>query len=108
MNKTATLIFTILFMIACSSIALSAETKGQYSMFAGQIVSIDTEHKTLTLKEDTKGTFTCAYGDNTKFFSNNQQKTISDLKVGDIAAVVYAKSSGKDLAKSVSFFKPAP
>lgn len=107
MNKTAFLIFTTLFIFTCTSFALSTEMKSNFSMFTGKVVAIDLKHKTFTL-ENTKGTFTCGYGDNTNFFLNNQQKTISDLKIGDIAAVVYTKSFDKDLAKSVSFLKSAP
>ena len=107
MKKTASLIFSILFMIAFSSIAFSAETKSQLNVFGGQIVAMDTGHKTFTLKEDKRGSFTCTYGDSTKVFSNNQQKTISDMKLGDIAVVVYTKASGENFAKSITFFTPA-
>ena len=107
MKKTAMIIFSMLFMIASSSIAFSAETGSKLNMFGGKVVAIDMGHKTLTLKEDTKGNFICTFSDSTKVFSNNSQKTISDMKLGDIALVIYANASGKNFAKSIRFFKPA-
>jgi hypothetical protein len=107
MKKTASLIFLILCMIAFSSTAFSSETESKLQVFGGKIVSIDLEHKTFTLKEDTKGNFTCTFTDRTKVLSNNRQMTISDMKVGNIAVVVYAEASGKNLAKTINFFAPA-
>lgn len=107
MKKTAALIFSILCMIAFSSIAFSAKTESQFNMFGGKVVAIDLEHKTLTLREDTKGIFTCTFGDSTKVMKNHQQKTLSDIKVDDIIVIMYEKVAGKDFAKTISIFLPA-
>ena len=105
MKKLASLAISILCVIACASIALSA-TQGPVQMFAGQVIAIDSEHKTFTLKEDNKGLFTCTFTDSTPVMKNNQQGTIAELKVGDIAAVIYGEASGKKFAKTVTVFVP--
>ena len=107
MKKTALILFSMILLVAFSSVAFSAETKNNLKIFGGQVVAMDTEHKTFTLKEDKRGTFICTYDDSTRGFSNNQQKTISDMKVGNIAVVVYDEVSGKNLARSITFFEPA-
>ena len=107
MKKTAFLIFSVLCIIAIASIAFSADKGSKINMFAGQVVSVDAANKTITLKEDTKGNFTSPFNDKTKVFQNKQSKTISDIKVGDIAAVVFDEAAGKSIAKSITIFASA-
>ena len=107
MKKIVFLICSILCMIAFSSMAFSEETKDKINMFAGKVVTIDLEHKTFTMKEDNRGLFTCTFGDSTPVRKNNQQKAVSDIKVGDIIVVIYEKMAGKNLAKTITVFVPA-
>jgi len=104
MRKTASLVFSVLIIVAFASTALSADKGSKTNMFAGQVVSVDTVNKTVTLKEDTKGSFTSTFSDKTKVFQNNQPKSISDIKVGVIAAVIFEEADGKNFAKSVTIF----
>lgn len=104
MRKTASLIFSVLFIITFASTVFSADQGSKTNMFAGQVVSVNNVNKTITLKEDTKGTFTSTFSDKTRVFQNNQPKSISDIKVGVIAAVIFEEAAGKNFAKSVTIF----
>jgi len=107
MKKIAFLICSMLCMIAFSSMASSTETKNKINIFGGKVVTIDSEHKTFTLREDNRGLFTCTFGDSTPVRKNNQLKAVSDIKVGDIIVVIYDKMAGKNFAKTISIIVTA-
>ena len=107
MTKAVALICSIICMIAFSSMASSEETKNKMNIFGGKVVTIDSEHKTFTLREDNRGIFNCTFGDSTLVRKNNQLKEVSDIKVGDIIVVIYEKMAGKNFAKTISIFVPA-
>ena len=106
MKKATAVIVTVLFVIAFASAAFSAEKGRSIKMFAGKVISIDMKGKTITLREDKKGDFTCTFDDKTKIMKDNKPKTASDIKVGDIAATLYEEVSGKNMAKSFTVFTP--
>lgn len=104
MQKTASLIFSVLFIIAFSSTVFPADQGNKANMFAGKVVAVDNVNKTITLKEDKKGSFTSTFSDKTRVFQNMQPKSVSDVKVGAIAAVVFEEVDGKNFAKTISIF----
>lgn len=102
-------IFTALTLVlCCAGLAFSEVTDDQKpTMFAGMVMAIDVNAKTLTLKNDKAGPFTFSFSDNTTLRAADGRKTASEITVGDIAALLYKKVDGKNIATSITVLAPA-
>ena len=76
--------------------------KPNINLFAGEVKTISVEEKTIFLKND-KAEMTIVCNDKTVFRSGTSKVTFSDIKKGDIAAVIYDVVDGKNVAKSITF-----
>jgi hypothetical protein len=67
----------------------------------GEITAVDTHAKTITIKSRDNFTRTYAVNDDTKIRSKGQEESFSDLKVGERAMVVAAKSGNGYVARAI-------
>ena len=112
MRKTAILALAALFVLGAMSLAVAAEKKGEMHHHAvGEVVSVDTAAKTITIKETAKGkeakeiTFTIA--ENAKVMIHGKPGTIEELKAGDSITVKYETKDGAQVAEEFNVAKPA-
>lgn len=103
MNKLVLGIVSIFIVLAFAGITFSAENAKGMKMAAGQVKAIDTKTKTLTIVNDKEGDLTYVVTDKTVVRANNKQAgSFDDIKVGDIAALVFYDVNGKKEIKSIT------
>ena len=97
----------VLFVAVFAHGAVPAEN---LSPFKGEIVSVDTKAKTVTVKSITttttsttivKGEMTFATDKKTKISAGKKSQTLKKLKAGDMVEVQYHSKGGKDIADSI-------
>jgi Cu/Ag efflux protein CusF len=109
LNKVVLGIISIFVVFAFAGISLSAENAKGYKMAAGQVKALDAKAGTITLGNDKSGDSTYVIGDKTVVRANNKNRgTLADIKVGDIAALVYYDVNGKNVIRSITVLSPAP
>ena len=104
MNKVAAVIIAVSLFFSFTGIILSAEKEKGTRFVAGTVKTIDTREKTITLQNNDIGEFTCTLDDKS---SLRGKKTMADIKVGDLAALIYEDVNGTHLAKSITVISPA-
>ena len=108
MNRVMLVIVSIFVVFAFAGISVSAEKAKEMKMAAGQVKAIDTKTGVLTLGNDKSGDSTYIISDKTVVRANNKNTgTIADIKVGDIAALVYYDADGKNVIRSITVLSPA-
>ena len=110
--------FTVLAMVATVAVALTsigfaAEKKAapaQHKVM-GEVVSVDTAARTITLKETVKGgtskEVTLKIADNAKIMIHGKAGTIEELKAGDSVTAKYENKAGSEVAEELNVAKPA-
>jgi predicted RNA-binding protein len=104
-------IFFAVFVITVLSLSiiLSNIFAKDIKLFAGAVKNIDMNQGIITLKNDRDGESTFVLGQNVVVKANdNSTKTVNDIKVGDIAALVYDEVEGKRIAKSITIVPRVP
>ena len=104
-------IFVAIFVITVlsMSIILNNIFAKDVKLFAGAVKNVDINQGFITLKNDRDGESTFILGQNVVVKANdNSSKTVNDIKVGDIAALVYDEIEGKRIAKSITVIPRAP
>ncbi|HUO76570.1 MAG TPA: hypothetical protein VMU21_03245 [Thermodesulfovibrionales bacterium] len=104
MNKVVPVIIAIALVLSFTGMTSSADKGEKITMVAGAVKAIDTKQKTITLETNELGKFTCILDDKTLLLG---RKTIADVKVDDVAAVIYEDVNGKHIAKSITVASPA-
>ena len=107
MNRAVSLIIMIFFVFSFTGIAFSAEKNKKMQVFGGLITAIDTKENIITLKNDKTPEFTCIVDDKALKRNTNGKKSMADIRIGDIVAVVYEEVNGKNIAKSITAMAPA-
>ena len=108
LNKVVLGIVSIFVVFAFAGISFSAESAKGMKMAAGQVKAIDARTGTLTIGNDKSGDSTYIMGDRTVVRANNKNtSTFADIKVGDIAALVYYDVNGKNVIRSITVLSPA-
>jgi len=107
LNKAVSLIIVILLVFSFTGITFSAENDKKIQAFGGKITAINTKEKTITFKNDETPEFKCIFDEKTVVRMANGEKAKSDIKLGDIVAVVYEEVNGKNIAKSIAAMVPA-
>ncbi len=87
----------VLFLVAFTSPALAKVT---LHSLKGEITSVDTTAKTLSVKEK-KGEATISTDEMTKFTMGKEKKAFDDLKTGEKVKVSYHKENGKLVANKI-------
>ena len=97
-NYFVSFILTILSILIISNNISAKDVK----LFAGAVKNLDINQKSITLKNDKDGESTFIVDEKTIIRSNNINKSINDIKVGDITALLYEEIDGKHIAKSIT------
>jgi Cu/Ag efflux protein CusF len=109
LNKVVLGMVSIFVVLAFAGVAFSAGKAKGMKMAAGQVKAIDAKAGTVTLGTDKSGDSIYIIGDKTAVRTNNKNTgTVADIKVGDIAAVVYYDVNGKNVIRSITVLSPAP
>lgn len=115
MNKAVSFVIAISLLFSFAGIAFPIEKGKKIKTAAGVIKVFDTKEKTITLRDD-KADFTCIIDDKTVFRMTDGNKALTDIKAGDvvalvkvgyIAALAYEEVNGKNLAKSITVISSA-
>jgi hypothetical protein len=108
LNKIVLGIVSIFVVLAFAAISLSAEKAKGIKMTAGQVKAVDAKMGSIILGNDKSGDATYVIGDKTVVRANNKNRgTLADIKVGDIAALVYYDDNGKNVIRSITVVSPA-
>lgn len=99
MKRTFALAVAVFFVMSLAGVAAAAE-KEKLPSLKGEVVSVDSAAKTLTVK-GTKGEETIATDDMTKIWMGKQKETFNDIVSGEKVAVRYSQKDGKLLAHSI-------
>lgn len=132
MRKTITLILSLLLVISVSSISYATEemktntsieqkessdparlgeksvekkTRTRVRQVTGTLKSIDTQSKSITVTKIKKGEqidTVLTIADKTKIMMDKENKTLSDLNIGDKVTVKFKEADGKNIAKSIA------
>jgi Cu/Ag efflux protein CusF len=81
--------------------ASSAE-KQKMQVFGGGVKAVDTKEKTITLWNDKVPEITFSVDDKSISKLTGGNKTLADIKIGDIAVVAYEEVNGKNVAKAIT------
>lgn len=115
MNKAVSFVIAVSLLFSFAGIAFSIDKEKKFKTAAGVIKAIDTKEKTITLQDD-KADFTCIFNDKTVFRMSDGKKALTDIKAGDVAAIVkvgyiaalvYEEVNGKNLVKSITVISSA-
>lgn len=108
MNKVVLGIVSIFVVFAFAGITFSAEKANGMKMAAGQVKAIDAKTGSVTLGNDKSGDSAYIVDDRTVVRTNNKKTgTFADIKVGDIAALVYYDVNGKNVIRSITVLSPS-
>jgi Cu/Ag efflux protein CusF len=113
MKKILTVVLSLIFVFAVTSVSFAAETKdaapapaveqkeaAKPVQVTGEITAIDATAKTFTVK-GRKGEVALSADDKTRVKAGKEAKTLADLKAGDKVTVKYTKADGKNMAKGI-------
>jgi len=120
MKRILSVVLSLIFVFAVTSMAFAAETKDAAAAPAveqketaapakeaakrvqvtGEITALDAAAKTFTVK-GRKGDVALSIDDKTKIKAGKEAKTLADLKAGDKVTVKYTETDGKNMAKSI-------
>jgi hypothetical protein len=74
----------------------------------GEISSVDTKANYFTLKTEKHGVIKCDVNPDTEItLGMAAKKTLSDVKVGDMAVSIYTVKEGKHICKNLEVKRPA-
>jgi hypothetical protein len=109
LNKVVLGIVSIFVVFVFAGVVLSADATKGMKMTAGKVKAVDAKAGSIILGNDKSGDATYVIGDKTVVRANNNKNTgtIADIKVGDIAALVYYDVNGKNLIRSITVLSPA-
>jgi len=97
-------------VLCVAAVAYGAVPAEKPSPFKGEVVSVDTKAKTVTVKAISttttsttivKGEMTFATDKKTKIKADKKSLTLKKLKAGDMVEVQYHSKGGKDIADSI-------
>jgi len=113
MKKILSVVLSLIFVFAVTSVTLAADNKDATAVPAvehkeaakpvqvtGEITAIDAAAKTFTVK-GRKGDVTLSIDDKTKIMTGSEIKTLADLKAGVKVTAKYTWADGKNTAKSI-------
>ncbi len=104
-RRLAAITIALFFAMSLASVALAKE----YSL-KGEVLSIDTAAKTLTVKAINsavssptrfKGDIPFVTSDMTKVTMGKKHETLANLKAGDMVKVKFHEKNGKDIADRI-------
>ncbi len=107
MKKAVLAIVSIFLAFAFTGTGFPAGKEAAIKMAAGEVKAVDTKAKTITITNDKQAESVFVFDDKTVVRAHNKNKsTFADVKVGDIAALIYDEVGGKSVIKSITVMAP--
>lgn len=101
MRKVFATFIAVFFALSLVSVAnVAAAAKEKIYSLKGEVVSVDTVAKTLTVKGK-KGEETFATSEMTKINMGKKHETFENIKAGEKVLVKYYKKNGKEMAEHI-------
>jgi Cu/Ag efflux protein CusF len=112
-KKAIVIIVAVLFTFALASVSFSLEKKAemakpsekpQIHYIFGKVKAVDTSAQTLTIakqEKDKEEDTVVTINKETIITIDKEKKMLSDVKVGEMVAVMYTKLEGKNIAKNI-------
>jgi len=100
-NKIVPVIIAVALLFSFTGMGSSAE-KQKMQVFGGGVKAVDTKEKTITLWNDKVPEITFSVDDKSISKLTGGNKTLADIKIGDIAVVAYEEVNGKNVAKAIT------
>jgi hypothetical protein len=94
MKKTVAVLFSLVLMFAFTTVALAASV-------TGEVLALNADAKTLTVKGPKKGEVALAVTEKTKIVEGTEKKDLADIKVGNKVSVTYTEAEGKNTASKI-------
>jgi Cu/Ag efflux protein CusF len=104
-NKIVPVIIALILVFSLSGTTFSAE-KQKMKVFGGGVKAVNIQEKTITLWNDEVPEITFSVDDKNISKTTSGNKTLADIKIGDIAVVAYDEVNGKNVAKAVTVTSP--
>jgi Cu/Ag efflux protein CusF len=105
LKKAIRILITLVLAFCIAAPVIGAEPKMKnpnINLFAGEVKTVDAKEKTIFLKNDS-GEMTIVWNEKTVLRSGmSKAANFEDIKLGDIAAVVYDVVDGKNVARSIN------
>ena len=110
MTTTKRILGLAVAVLCVAVFAYGAIAAEKPSPFKGEVVSVDTKAKTVTVKAITtttmpttivKGEMTFATDKKTKISAGKKSQKLKNLKAGDMVEVQYHSKDGKDIADKI-------
>jgi len=105
LKKKITVIILVLLALSFAVTTYAVERR-KINLVAGEVKALDTKTKMLTLKENGKPDFSCFITDKTVLRMDKGRKTADQIKVGDIAVLIYQEMQGQKIATSITIATP--
>jgi Cu/Ag efflux protein CusF len=101
MRKLA--IFCLLVLGVSGFAALAGDTEAKVESAKGEIVAVDAEQMTVTVKTDAEKSESITFkaDENTKITKAGAQAKLEDISAGDRVTVDYKKGDGQQVAVSI-------
>jgi hypothetical protein len=94
MKKTIAILLSLVLMFAFTTAALAASV-------TGEVMALDANAKSLTVKGPKKGEVALTVNDKTKIVEGTEKKNLADISVGDKVSVTYTEAAGKNTASKI-------
>jgi len=94
MKKTIAILFSLVLMFAFTTVALAASV-------TGEVLAVDANAKTLTVKGPKKGEVALSVTEKTKVVEGTEKKSLEDVKVGNKVSATYTEAEGKNTASKI-------
>lgn len=107
MNKAVLAIVSIFLVFAFTETGFSAGKEAAIKMAAGEVKAVDTKSKTIAIKADKEAESVFVFDNKTVVRTRSKNNgTFADVKVGDIAALIYDEVGGKSVIRSITVMTP--
>lgn len=105
MNKAVLAIVSIFLVFALAGIGFSAGKEAAIKMAAGEVKAVDAKAKTITISNN-KVESVFVFDGKTVVRASNKNSTVDNIKVGDVAALIYDEVGGKSVIRSITVVTP--
>jgi Cu/Ag efflux protein CusF len=106
LNKAGLAIVSIFLVFAFAGTCFSAGKEASIKMAAGEVKAVDTKAKTISISNNKQAESVFVFDDRTVVRVSNKNSTVDNIKIGDIAALIYDEVSGKSVIKSITVMAP--
>ncbi len=105
MKKRIAVIISVLLALSFAWTTYAVE-KTNMKFASGVVKAFDAKTGAITVKADRRPEFTCFIDARTMLRMSSGRKTADQIKIGDIAAIVYEEVQNKPVATSITVVTP--